>query len=201
MSVETLYFVRHGETDLNKELRCQGRQRIPLNEAGKKQMQATAELLKGAGVNRIYASPLPRAIQSAEIVAEPLRLEINTLDWLLEIDHGEFEGLNFEEAEKKSAGFLPTWHTKPHLITFPGGESLVNVAERLAKGLSDLTARENGVVCLVTHQVISGVARCIILGKPFSELWEDKLVNGGVYKFELNETVMGRIRNFIVKKI
>jgi len=87
------------------------------------------------------------------------------------------------------------------LITFPGGESLVNVAERLAKGLSDLTARENGVVCLVTHQVISGVARCIILGKPFSELWEDKLVNGGVYKFELNETVMGRIRNFIVKKI
>ncbi|SDC66623.1 probable phosphoglycerate mutase [Shouchella lonarensis] len=62
-----IYVIRHGQTDLNKEGRMQGRQGLPLNETGIEQAESLRDQLKHITFDSVYASPQERAIQTAEI--------------------------------------------------------------------------------------------------------------------------------------
>ncbi|HOO55375.1 MAG TPA: histidine phosphatase family protein [bacterium] len=194
MSIEKLFFIRHGETDLNRELRVQGKININLNETGRMQLESTAKKFEKIHLDSIYASPLVRAVESAEIIAEKKGLKVKTLDWLVEIDHGGLEGLNREEAEEKYPGLLDVWHNCPDEAVFPGGgETARDLAERIKKGLLELIRSENGTVVLVTHQVVTGTAKCLIEGIPLSQLWKDKLINGDYLEFEITEERLKRM--------
>ena len=70
-----LYVLRHGETDYNKEGIFQGQNNIDLNEEGIKQAQITAKSLENIYFDKVYVSPLKRAIQTAKIVTNN-KLEI-----------------------------------------------------------------------------------------------------------------------------
>jgi len=90
--------IRHGETDWNKEGRLQGREDIPLNDEGIKQIEETAEYLKKDKWDIIITSPLSRAKQSAEIIAKSVGLkEIIEEENLVERDYGEASGMTVEE--------------------------------------------------------------------------------------------------------
>src|SRR3972149_2286379 len=102
----TLYFVRHGQTDLNLQMRCQGRLDYPLNEEGARQLEETAKIFRDKKIDKIYSSPLLRARQSAEIVAKGKGLKIHILEHVVEIDHGELEGMNVADAGEKYPGML-----------------------------------------------------------------------------------------------
>ena len=69
-----IYVVRHGETDLNKEGRLQGRMGLPLNEKGKQQAREMKEMLKTVQFDLVFSSPQERAVQTAEIITnlEPI---------------------------------------------------------------------------------------------------------------------------------
>jgi len=93
--------IRHGETDWNKEKRLQGRENIPLNEEGINQIKNTIEYLKKNKWDIIITSPLSRARQSAEIIAEDIGLtEIIEEENFTERDYGEASGLTEEERKK-----------------------------------------------------------------------------------------------------
>jgi probable phosphoglycerate mutase len=77
-----IYLIRHGETDWNHQRRRQGRRDIPLNDQGRVQMHACGELLSGLPADLIVTSPLSRAVNSAEIIAEHLGA-IQVLGYLL----------------------------------------------------------------------------------------------------------------------
>jgi broad specificity phosphatase PhoE len=74
--VTTLLLVRHGETDWNAEGRLQGHTDTPLNELGRRQALTLADELAGDGIEAVYSSDLARARETAEIVAERLRLAV-----------------------------------------------------------------------------------------------------------------------------
>lgn len=68
MEQETqIYFLRHGQTNNNKEGRMQGRVDIPLNEVGRAQARCAAQRLKGIGFDAVYSSPLSRAVETAQL--------------------------------------------------------------------------------------------------------------------------------------
>ena len=71
----SLYLVRHGETDWNRQGLSQGSVDIPLNELGLAQAREAAQKLRGRGIASIVASPLSRARVTAEIVGEVLGLD------------------------------------------------------------------------------------------------------------------------------
>lgn len=64
-----IYVIRHGQTDLNKEGRLQGRKGLPLNEHGIHQAEITKEEISNVKFNYVFSSPQIRAIQTAEIVS------------------------------------------------------------------------------------------------------------------------------------
>jgi probable phosphoglycerate mutase len=86
------YYLRHGQTDWNRERICQGQTDVPLNETGRTQAHAAKALLEGHAIETICCSPLARAYETAEIVNQALGRPIVVLDALKEIAFGIKEG-------------------------------------------------------------------------------------------------------------
>ncbi len=93
-----MFFVlRHGQTDWNLDARLQGSTDIPLNDTGREQARKAADILRDHGLERIIASPLSRALETAQIVGAALGLETTTDVRLIERNFGRFEGMTIEE--------------------------------------------------------------------------------------------------------
>ena len=93
-----IYIVRHGQTDWNVEGRYAGRVDVKLNSKGIEQAKITAEKLSGIKFDKVFSSPLKRAIQTAEIICNG---RINTDERIIERCNGELEGkLKTEIIEK-----------------------------------------------------------------------------------------------------
>lgn len=86
------YFVRHGETDWNKNRLAQGQTDIPLNQAGRDQAHQAAPLLAGHGMTRVITSPLSRAQETADIINRTLSLPMEQHAGLMERYFGPLEG-------------------------------------------------------------------------------------------------------------
>ena len=91
-----IYVVRHGQTDWNLEGRFQGRIDIPLNEKGKSQAKKTKEKLEGIKFDKVFSSPLKRALETAKIITdEPIDID----DRIIERCNGQLEGKLKTECE------------------------------------------------------------------------------------------------------
>jgi uncharacterized phosphatase len=97
-----IYVIRHGETDLNKERKLQGRMGLPLNDNGIKQAKALRERLQNIKFDLVFSSPQQRAVQTAEIVTGINPVKDGRLDVF---DLGEADRLHVNEV--KMAGPLP----------------------------------------------------------------------------------------------
>ena len=140
-----LGFVRHGQTQWNLEGRLQGSADIPLNDTGRQQAADAVQVLRGAAGgtqwDAVVSSPLSRARETAQIIADGLGLELGgTYDLLIERDYGQGEGVLESEA-------LERWPGK-----IGGGiETLESVVDRGVRAIeriaADLPGRNVLVVC------------------------------------------------------
>jgi 2,3-bisphosphoglycerate-dependent phosphoglycerate mutase len=115
------YFLRHGETETNVHGVLAGSTDVDLTENGRDQARYSTPLLAGRGIAKIYASPLRRALETADIVAAPLGLGVIVTEAFRERNWGELEG-----------GAMPKDLEVPHI---PGGEPLAAFEQRVLNGL------------------------------------------------------------------
>ena len=132
--------VRHGETDWNKLGRLQGSSDIPLNETGMMQASLAAQALKDKGYELVITSPLTRAKQTAQMIADLSGLSLIEMDAFKERCFGDAEGLLKEEREQ----LYPD-------NKFPNLESYKDLATRLRKGLTEITKLPYEQVIVVAH--------------------------------------------------
>jgi broad specificity phosphatase PhoE len=92
--------VRHGVTDWNRQGRFQGRTDIPLSDEGVSQAHAAAERLRNVPFDHVVASPLVRALKTAEIIAAARRSPLDVDDGIVECDFGSLEGTSIAETMK-----------------------------------------------------------------------------------------------------
>lgn len=152
-----LYLVRHGETEWNVLDKICGRTDVPLTENGKRQAAALAEKLRDIPFDRIIASPLTRAQQTAGAVAALHNLPIETDVRLIEQNYGIYEGLNrFDE------NFLN--NKRQFAFCYPGGESMMQVAARTYALVEELGEKyPNETILLVCHGGVCRVLRTYFL--------------------------------------
>ena len=81
------------------------------------QSSATLRRLAELKIDKIYVSPLTRARQSADAIAAVLGLEPFEQQWLLEVNHGDVEGMDRTEADLAFPGLFDKWHTEPHAVS------------------------------------------------------------------------------------
>ncbi|MGC9358596.1 MAG: histidine phosphatase family protein, partial [Anaerolineae bacterium] len=169
----TLFLTRHGETVWNAERRLQGWQDSPLSEKGVRQAEALAERLTGIDFEAIYTSPTGRAHRTAEIVRGERPLTIIPCDDLREINLGTWEGRKWDVVMEEEPERLLTFWKKPHLYEPDGGESFVEVRDRVLPTLRDIVDAHQGNVLVVTHAVVLKLVLAEYEGRPLADIWEE----------------------------
>ena len=134
----TLHFVRHGETDWNREGRVQGQTDVPLSARGREQAEELAASLGERPIGAIWSSDLRRALETAEPLARRLGLEVRVTPALRERNFGVLEGLTDAEAGLGAAAPSSFW--RDHDARPDGGESRRDVYLRVAVFLDELLA-------------------------------------------------------------
>lgn len=153
----SLYFVRHGETDWNREKRFQSTTDVPLNERGLAQADCCAEELKRRSVQLVEmrCSPLQRAVSTARIIGDALGIEPLVDPRLTEMSFGEWEGELETQLSATHGGDFDVWRQSHYTSRPPGGEALIDVAGRLEGVIADVeNAAKSGNVMVVAHQAI-----------------------------------------------
>ena len=169
-----LYFMRHGETVWNTERRYQGMTDIELSEEGLRQAECAAKRFKNIKIDKIYASPLKRAMKTAEKIAAEKGLEIISEDDFREIHFGEWEGKTVPELTEKYGESYTNFIREPHKYGFPGEGSVENVINRIKPGIDRLIAEEKGNVLIVSHGGIIRLMIMYIMGLDstwFTKMW------------------------------
>jgi probable phosphoglycerate mutase len=165
---------RHGETAWNAEGRYQGQEDIALSPVGEAQARALGERLRDVAIDRAVASPLSRALRTAQLALGAERQALLTTDaGLMEIAHGEWEGLLAHEIRQRDPQRLDAWREAPHEVLMPQGESLQHVLDRawpaLERACSSLGTDDTLLV--VAHDAVNRVLLCRVLGLPLQRLW------------------------------
>jgi broad specificity phosphatase PhoE len=137
---DIIALVRHGETEWNRQRRWQGRGGVELNDLGRRQAAAAVPLLRDRSWSWMISSPLERARQTAEIIAEGLAMQIDTDDELVERDYGEADGVFADEANRR-------WPDG----SYPGMEEDDQLARRGATALRRIAAAHSGDGIVVAH--------------------------------------------------
>jgi len=162
-------FIRHGQTDWNRDDRLQGSSDIPLNDTGREQAREAARMLRDGGWTAIVSSPLLRARETAEIIARELGLELGpAYPELAERDYGPLEGRN-------ATATTARWPDRE----YPGAEPLASVAGRGRAGLTRIAADYGDeAVLIVSHGTIIRFTLASLAGHPV-----DQIRNGAVSTF------------------
>lgn len=176
-----LYVTRHGETDWNSVNRVLGATDIPLNDTGRKQAQMLADSLKDIHIDKVIASPLSRAFETAQIAAGANHLGVVIPDdRLREQNFGMFEG------EKRDD---PVYQAEKHKYfkPFENGESFLDVAARVYPMLEELKQNEdpNSTILLVTHGGICRVIANYFHGMENDEFTSFFMKNCQLLEFDL----------------
>lgn len=173
-----LYLIRHGETDAGREGRSQGHSGVALNENGRRQARDLAQALASAGVKPevLYSSDLPRARQTAELLAASLSgLSVIPDPRLRERDPGLLAGLTISEMRERWPDWWAANERDPGSTRPPSGESFEDLKARLLVAVQEaVTAHPGGEIGLVTHGGPIKVLVCHTLGVPLNSV--DRLV-------------------------
>ena len=164
--------LRHGDTRLSPEHRFSGLSDEPLSAAGARQVSAAAQrLASGAPIDAIVSSPLPRAADTAAIVAGELGLPAATDDDLRETDFGEWEGLTIAEIQARWPDVVVAWQNDPEQAP-PGGESFDATACRVHRACERIVREYRGrTVLVVSHITPIKIMLCRALGVPLLTMY------------------------------
>ncbi len=137
-----LYFIRHGESSANTERIIWSRDDgHPLTETGRSQAETLANSLQSVGFAQAYCSPIRRAVETAEIMAQRLDTAITVRSGLREIGMGELEGQSSADAWQRHNEMYRTWWTGEDLhARIPGGESYAEARERFTAEIQQISA-------------------------------------------------------------
>jgi broad specificity phosphatase PhoE len=170
----SLYVVRHGQTDWNKERLIQGRIDIPLNEEGIKQARITKKKLEGIELDAIYVSPLTRAKQTAAIIAEGRNVPLFIDERIQEEYYGDLEG-------KPRSGEIYLKQRQSFFKRYPHGEGYLDVVARVYPFLNEIKEKHKGQnVLLVCH---GGMSR--VINTYFFDMENDEFVTFGLDNCEI----------------
>jgi broad specificity phosphatase PhoE len=170
MSTTTLILARHGATNSNLQqpYTLQGcKLDTDLTPLGRLQAQALAKFLTDHPVRHVYCSPLRRAMQTAQLVADAHRLPLEVVTGLTECDIGQWEGLSWTAIAERWPREEKRFREDAEQCGYLGGENLGQVRDRVLPVIHELVERQpSDALVVVSHNVVNRVLLAHWLGIP-----------------------------------
>ncbi len=202
-NTNTVYLVRHGENVANLTREFSHRLiDYSLTEKGIGQARQTAQFFRDKNIHVIYASPLKRAKETAQIIAEALELEVTVLEQFREVNVGTLETLpptreNWEWHNR----IVTEWLQGRPEVTFPEGEDYHSLLARMRKGLEETTTGRTGQnIIIIGHAGIFTITlKDICSNVDYKELLKHRQRNCAITEIELvtgDGTITGQLKRW-----
>ncbi len=188
--MKTIYFIRHGETQANRDGVFRGRSDVPLSPAGMRQARELGVRFAALDVQRVFSSPLQRAAQTAAICFPGRAVVMHEL--VNNLDLGRWAGRRKTEIAAEEPELWRRWLEEPERMSFPGGESLAAVKARTRAFHLLLAAAPEERIAVVSHRSVLKALLAEALGLGAKWFWKFHLDNASV-SLLLHEPVRGSV--------
>lgn len=185
----TYLLIRHGENDYVKKGKLAGRlPDIHLNKKGLQQAAALAEHLKGAPIKAVYSSPLERAVETAQPVAQALNLEVQLRPGLLETGYGDWTDQSLKKLSRTNEWKVV--QAAPSLFRFPNGESFAESQRRFCQELETIACLHDpkDLVACFTHADPIKLAVAYYIGLPLDSFQRLGVSPGSITVLHIGES-------------
>ncbi len=184
----TLLLIRHALNDWVGERLAGWTPNVHLNDEGRAQAEALAQRLADRPIAAVYASPLERAVETAQAIAAPHRLEVQIREGIGEVRYGEWTGRSLKELYQEDAWRMVQFY--PSGVRFPGGEMFREVQARAVAEMEAIVATHpSEAVVIVSHADVIKAILAHYVGLHL-DLFQ-RLVVGPASLNELTFTPMG----------
>jgi probable phosphoglycerate mutase len=182
MEATRIIAVRHGETSWNVDARIQGQLDIQLNDTGRWQARRVGDALSSEDLTAVYSSDLGRAHETARAIADVAGIAVVAHPGLRERRFGMFEGKTFDEIHQSWPDHAHNWKKRiPEWEPPQGGESLLQLRERVTRTVSDLAARHSGEqIAVVAHGGVLDTLYRVATGQEVNSPRTWQLPNGAI---------------------
>ena len=179
--------MRHGETAWNREGRVMGRQPVDLDQGGREQVLRAVALARTLAPDLIVSSPLPRAVQSAEIIAQGIGgIEIITDDRLEEVRYGDWEGKTYRQLIVDESYI--NYRKAPMESVTPGGETIAQVQARGVAAVDAAVTEHRGKrVLFVSHGDIIRTVMCHYMRLDLHHFHRLRVDNATFFGIEISD--------------
>lgn len=155
-----LYLIRHCEAQGNLMRVFQGLSDFDISETGARQLEFLGKRFADIHIDRLYSSPLKRAMKTAQAVADAKGMTVEPYSGIREINVGSLEGQNIEQVFKNDPKLYDVWKNHPQDFVPENGEPMKNTYERIWDAIQSLARENKGkTIAAATH---GGVTRCLL---------------------------------------
>lgn len=168
-----IILVRHGHVEGIHPPRFRGREDLPLTERGKAEALAVARRISERWQPAcVYTSPLSRCVLTGAAIASACKIQSQSIEELNDIDYGSWKMKTYAEMQATEGELYASWFATPHLVRFPGGDSLQELAARAADALRIALERHSDqTVVMVTHDSVNRALLVQLADLPLSSYW------------------------------
>ena len=169
-----ILLTRHGHVEGIQPERFRGREPLDLTARGRAEAAAVALRIADGGwqPRKIYTSPMGRCVETGATIAKACGIAAEVCNDLNDIDYGAWQFKTFDDAKKDEPALLAAWFATPHLVRFPNGESLQDLAARAANALRFVLAQHpQDTIILVGHDSVNRALLLQFLDLPLSAYW------------------------------
>lgn len=184
----TIYIVRHGQTEWNLLGKTQGHGNSDLTPKGIEQAELLADSMTKYPIDYIYSSDLGRAYQTAEIIGNKLNIEVEKTEALREMNFGTWEGRIIKDIIEEDPELYKMWRNEPHLAKIPQGETLSQIKERTDAFIKEINEKYNGKhIVLVTHSLCARIMLLSFLDSDVKNIYRINQANTALNIIELRD--------------
>jgi broad specificity phosphatase PhoE len=195
-----IYFIRHGESESNAErIFDNSTGKNPLTMTGRRQAEATADWFQQRPVTALYSSPIPRAVETAEVISRKINQPVTCLQELSEFRIGDLEGLPMNrENSAIHRTVLEKWREGKTETPFPNGETYTELIQRFTCALTKIRRdHPQGDVLVVSHGglIIFGL-KALCANADWDPVWSVLMSNCAISTAEISlkpEGIQGKL--------
>jgi broad specificity phosphatase PhoE len=189
-----IILIRHGETYDNVNMQISSKE-VKLTDRGRRQIEKAKAILDKLSFDRVYVSPLARAIETMEI----LGLEGDKEERIREVDFGLFEGKTYDQLQADFAEELKMWFDDVINYVVPEGESIKMAYDRVVSFLEELVDKKENAL-LICHDGVIKIALSWVFDNP-EFFFKFKIDNGSISIISIDEMGFKYIKkaNYTVK--
>lgn len=182
-----IFLVRHGESQQNIDDVLSGVTDVPLSEKGKEQCAVLVHYFKDVKIDKVFASPLQRAKDSAKLIFPKHESLIEIAQSLIEFNYGDYEGYKRSEYDSGDDKIIQQWITAPSNLTFPGGNNIQEHAQRTLTGITKLADENKGaILACVSHRTTIRLILSQIIGLHLDNFRSLPCSNCGISEITIN---------------